>query len=251
MKKILIKIVTCLSIISINNTMYSTRIYCFAAPSHQILLDDWFLPSLKDDYEVVIKRSSDVCKSAQFKESGWSEAMLEKVNLIIDAIYANWGEVFIYSDVDIQFFNATWPTISKIMETYDFAIQNNFPPNRKHAEPTPGFFACRANQVMLDLWRAVRHEMVSQADGIMLDDQEAIGRVFKQQEFNNTLRWCYLPGTFMSGVSTGRLWAPDQKTFRYLPGIILHHANWTIGLENKIEQLRYVRNEVQKNITRN
>ena len=55
----------------------------------------------------------------------------------------------------------------------------------------------------------------------------------------------HLPDSFFSGGTCGaRLWKPNDL-LTIPDDIILHHANWTIGIENKIEQLNYVRKIVK------
>jgi hypothetical protein len=50
-----------------------------------------------------------------------------------------------------------------------------------------------------------------------------------------------LPDTFLSGGTlTGKRWNPGDY-LQLLDGIYMHHANWTIGVENKITQLKYVK----------
>src|SRR5438034_9059948 len=105
------RIIVILFICSFANHIKSEnmKLYSFYTPSHEILKNDWFLPSLQDDFEIEIRFFPQECETATFKESGWNTTMLHKVEMIIDAIKKNWNKVFIYADIDIQFFK----TISK------------------------------------------------------------------------------------------------------------------------------------------
>jgi hypothetical protein len=52
--------------------------------------------------------------------------------------------------------------------------------------------------------------------------------------------WGYLPITFFSpGAISNKKWQSGQR-IDIPKNIVLHHANWTEGIENKIAQLQYV-----------
>ncbi len=69
------------------------RLYSICTPSHEILKNEWFLPSIQDDFEIIIKQYDQLCPSGQFNDTGWLDIMLKKVELIICAIKENWGEI--------------------------------------------------------------------------------------------------------------------------------------------------------------
>ena len=72
-----------------------------------------------------------------------------------------------------------------------------------------------------------------------LDDQEPLNRALTS---DNKIKKSLLPYKFFNP-------ALDIGPNKWLPGtilklpkdIILHHANWTIGIENKIKQLDYLK----------
>jgi hypothetical protein len=80
------------------------KLYSFYTPSHKIFADKWFFPSIKDNFELVIKQHKQIGEKGKYLEAGYNETMMHKIDLIIDAILQNKGRVFIYSDVDVQFF---------------------------------------------------------------------------------------------------------------------------------------------------
>ena len=59
------------------------------------------------------------------------------------------------------------------------------------------------------------------------------------------IKWAYLPKEFYcGGILTGKHWQPGTEL--PLPrNIFLHHANWTIGIENKIAQLKLVKDMIE------
>jgi hypothetical protein len=109
-------------------------------------------------------------------------------------------------------------------------FQNDSPAGRKCA----GFFVCRAGPATLHLWQRVRAHMIERR---VSSDQAALNDVAD----TCGLRWAYLPSTFFGGGAlTGKAWTPTES----LPvpdGIVMHHANWTTGIPDKIAQLQYVR----------
>jgi len=169
---------------------------------------------------------------------------MRKVDLIIRAIEESWGEIFIFSDVDIQFFAPIQDTILALMEGKDIVMQRNNP----EGVLCTGFFACRAHEKTLRLWQDVKKTMQKKK---INSDQNSFNQCIKKKSKKNPygLVWDYLPATFFGAGTltayTGYLWHPGKK----LPiphGILMHHANWTKGVKNKIAQLKYVREEVRK-----
>jgi len=217
------------------------KLYALYTPSHAILKDNYFLPSIKDDFEIILQEAEQTCPSTHFMSQGWTQTTIKKVDLIIKAIHDNWGSIFIFSDVDIQFFRPITPTILTLIKDYDLIIQKNNP----DGVLCSGFFVCRANQKTLNLWMDVKKTMEKNNT---LSDQISLNRCIKRHHKKNAynIRWQYLPNTFFgAGTCTGKQWKRGDK----LPipnGIFMHHANWTKGIKNKIAQLEYVKKVVHK-----
>lgn len=216
------------------------KLYALYTPSHEILKDTFFLPSIKDDFEIILEFCEQTCPSAQFMSEGWTKTTMRKVDLIIRAIEENWGEIFIFSDVDIQFFAPIQDIILALMKGKDIIMQRNNP----DGVLCTGFFACRANEKTLRLWQDVKKVMQKKK---LNSDQISFNQCIKKKSKKNPydITWAYLPNSFFGGGTlTGREWKPGIK----LPiphDIIMHHANWTKGIKNKIAQLVYVRNKVR------
>jgi hypothetical protein len=218
--------------------------YALYTPSHEVLKDKFFLPSIQDDFEVICEFCEQTCESAKFMSDGWTKTTMRKVDLIIRAIKENWGEIFIFSDVDIQFFAPIQGYILKLMEGKDIIMQRNNP----DGVLCTGFFACRANEKTLKLWQDVKKIMQKKK---LNSDQISLNQCIRKRSKKNSydVVWDYLPNCFFGAGTltayTGYLWKRGRK----LPiphDIVLHHANWTQGVPNKIAQLKYVRNEVKK-----
>jgi hypothetical protein len=225
-------------------------LYIMYTPSHDQMCKEWFLPTLpaEDDFELVAERYEQECANGEFMASGWLQAMVHKVDVVIRGIKENWGSVFIHSDVDIQFFGSIKPIILKAMEGKDMVLQNDHPQGVVCA----GFFACRGNKKTLKLWNRIKrfleHEIYSIQPSLndkpLINDQDLLNKwICKANPYN--IAWDYLPEVFFGGGSlTAKIWKPGDQLV--IPeGIVMHHANWTIGVKNKIAQLQYVRTEVE------
>jgi hypothetical protein len=220
------------------------KLYALCTPSHEVLRDKYFLPSIQDDFDIIIENVDQTCSSAQFMNKGWTKTTIQKVNLIIRAIHENWGEIFIFSDVDIQFFAPIKKIIIDLMKDNDLIMQKNCP----DGVLCTGFFACIGNERTLALWTAVKSTMIknkSQSDQISFN--QCIKRHSKTNPYG--VKWNYLPNIFF-GAGTmsaypGYNWTVG-KTLNIPDSIVMHHANWTKGIKNKIAQLKFVKNSVAK-----
>lgn len=214
------------------------RLYSFYTPSHEIFKNQWFLPTLQDDYEVIIHFDEQQCESARYCHKGWKQTTLKKVEHIIEAVKENMGDVFVYFDIDIQFFGCTRQPIEQAMHDKDLVFQRDAP----SGAVCSGCFACRASEKTRQYWQAVRQYMLDHD----CSDQEAVNALLRLQNAFNLI-WEYLPTTFFGGGTlTGKQWQPG-KTLSIPHHIILHHANWTYGgIEHKIKQLEYVRKKVER-----
>lgn len=237
------------------------KLYCFYTDSYQVLLDDWFLPSIKDSCEVVLKKSAFQGGPIPFKNEGWSELMCEKVEKIIEAIHECWGSSFIYSDPDVQFFQEVVPDIEAHLKNNDLVIQRDGPDGDAACA---GFFAMKGNKKTLRLWQDIRDRVIAiKGDDqtnlhVLLERETFLGkcmrRLFMQKLYRRMaprgfnrygICWDFLPIQFLSGGGAdGKDWKPGL-TFVIPDEVKMHHANWTVGLENKLIQLKHVRSLVE------
>ena len=230
-------VLTLFLLISNSTKTEKMKLYALYTPSHTVLKNEWFIPSIQDDFDLILEFHEQTCPSGTFMSGGWTRTTIKKVRLIVHAIQENWGKIFIFSDVDIQFFAPIQDHIERLMENKDIVIQKNSP----NGQFCSGFFACRSNEKTLQLWQDALNLMINNQK---ISDQVALNHCLKKKENKYGIVWVYLPNTFFGGGTlTGRSWRPGQR----LPvpkNIVMHHANWTKGIKNKIAQLNYVRNTV-------
>lgn len=241
MRRILIFLITLFASAKSNDLPVMITFY---TPSHTILYDNYFFPSFNQSklnkyYQLQTAVFPQECDKASYMATGWNSTMMRKVDLILETIQAHYGEVFVYADVDIQFFKGFQATT--FLKDYDIVFQRNQKNNRRVCA---GFFIARANEAVYNLWQSVKDQM--QQDP-RLDDQEPLNRALRDRNLRNPnlnldIKWALLPNSFFNpALYTGAArWTPGIELV--LPSkIILHHANWTVGLENKIKQLDYVK----------
>lgn len=224
----------------------SINLYTFYTPSHKIFKDEWFLPTLQDEGIIVnIKEYPQECPTGKVWEAGWQKVMLRKVDMIIEAIKINWEKVFIYADIDIQFFGPISKCIMDLIGDKDLIIQRDTPSGTLCA----GFMACRGNERTLALWQAIREYMIKKHE---CSDQKTLNKFLRKgidkagKNINpHKVIWDYLPVEFLGGGTlTGNNWSPDRSFFVPI-NTVVHHANWTKGSAHKTDQLRYVRKAVE------
>lgn len=226
------------------------KLYTYYTESHAKLAEDWFLPSVQGDYDVIVGQGEQKSHNGDFKTDGWNATMLDKIHLILMAVKQTWGKEFVYADPDIQFFCKTSEEIKRRLMFKDMIIQRDEP----KGDLCTGFLACRSNRKTLKLWQDAYRLTASDPS---MDDQEAVNRllcpnpmartVFLNQLGRNAygIRWSYLPNSYMGGgLYTGELWEPGKTL--YIPeDLAMHHANFTKGVDNKIAQLQYVQDIVR------
>lgn len=244
----------------------------FATSSSLIdcLKQKYFLPSLKDNFEVIIEQLPQV-GSSEYGSPSFSKMLILRNDFVEKILDENCGKVFVYGEVDIQFFKPVKEILLKSLGNNDVVFQNNTLPNKRI---NVGFWVCRANKKLLTLWRVaskcVRKNLMYEEDAInallrgnLQPDFLTLASKRELQAIKD-IKWDYLPDTFYTpqkgfrkrsmtrkaldrlGVTApypDHLWVPGR--YLHVPkDIVMHHANYTIGTQNKIAQLKYVRKKI-------
>jgi len=164
-------------------------------------------------------------------KAGWIESMHDKVDYVIEAIQEN-NEPFIHADCDIQFFGPTKTILLEAIEGCDIVAQSD---SRKGHTLCAGFFVCRPSQKMLDIFGVVKQIIDDKTH-----DQQALNRctsMFTWKLLDQSQFW-----------STRKFWRPHRK-LEVPSNILMHHANWTLGLQYKTRMMQLVRDLTkQKNV---
>jgi hypothetical protein len=155
---------------------------------------------------------------------GFCDTMTDKVDIILDAIRSYPGEPFVFTDCDVQFFGTTKAILLDAIDDCDIAAQAD---SNNQDVLCAGFFVCKANDTALHLFDMVKRGITS--------------KKHDQMVLNECLDVCH-----WKTLNKDQFWSPRKfwkpnKPLDVPPNILMHHANWTIGVAHKIKMLEQVR----------
>lgn len=207
-------------------------LYSLYTPSHEQLECEYFTPSVPEDMEPRLFYF-DNPGAGGIHDPSFCRAIIWKIEIILQAVHENRGEVFVWSDIDVQFFRPFAKLASQL--TADLAFQVDAP----GPALCSGFFFCRASERTQRLWENVLEFVRTPAS--RGDDQLRVRELVRE---SSALQVDYLSPNFIGGGTfTGKVWVPGVDLC--VPeGIIMHHANFTCGVPNKIAQCNLVRRKV-------
>lgn len=196
------------------------KLYCCYTESHSRLFNDYFLPSIPPDLELVAHKL-DMQGEDHFLSPRFLECITTKVRLIIDSLKASPGEGLIWSDVDILFFQFSSRQALALLEENgaDILFQRSCFHNK---DANTGFFICRANPQTIAFFQSVEEQMRREPHR----NEESI---VNEKLHSCPLKWTYLPNSF---YVRSQGWPPPHD-------LTLYHAASTLtqgpnGLQKKI-----------------
>jgi len=218
------------------------KVFTFYSESHVQMFEDWFKKTLPDDVELVCKEIPQECSSGNFEADGWMRSMYRKVDYIIECCKEE-KEIFVHSDCDIQFFRSFKDEILKGMEDkgLDLLAQRDIP-----GPVCCGFMAIRPSQKMADLFGAVKtvmrehnindqhslnHLLNSGADvklGVLDERYYSVWRSLNPEASNNL----------------NSVWHGMEPLNNIPKDIVMHHANFIVGVDLKVKCMDVVRQKV-------
>jgi hypothetical protein len=206
------------------------KLYCFYTPDFKPLYEEYFLPSIKDDFEIIAKEYPQECPSGAFKSDGWGTTMLRKLEMLQEAVLEHWGDrIFFYSDIDIIFFKPIIPTILNHLKERDLVAQQGWPGRQLCA----GFLVMKGNEATLKL---ITRAIQLLQNGGAKEDQTALRKILAL--YPEEIKWALLPSEqFPNGK---RVLKSPRSNIELDRSILLFHANCCIGLEQKYEFLNRV-----------
>jgi hypothetical protein len=238
-----------------------TQMYTIYTDSHTEMYERFLLPSIPDSFRLTAKKFDQTCPTGEYYSEGWTQAVSQKTEVILDAIKhvrnTDGPDYFVYTDCDIQFYEDFSEDIALLMKTHDFvAIDDNM--------YCTGLFAIRADDRAELMWKWIGKN-ISKYGGDQLtcnaflrkhERAIRIGRyiprflqpsILRQHTRVGSINCGLLPRfQFMNYMHLGaenHVW--DGKTPYTLSDDQLDsknalHANYTIGIENKIKLLEQI-----------
>lgn len=198
------------------------NLYTIHSESHREMALNYLLPSIPDSIQCYSRYvAHQHCESGSFYNNGWTDACYEKVVFFRDICLKEMGNIFIFSDADVQLFGD--PTEQLLLELghNDIACQDDI------NQFCSGFFVCRANDKTLAMFDAMLSNYI-------LEDQATLNRHLGMV---NAIKLSHVFFNVAHSIQT--VW--DGQDFEIPNDILVHHANWTVGVENKIKLMDLVK----------
>ena len=208
------------------------NLYTFYSDTHLRLYEDYFIKSLIntdfDKVNLIVTKVEQQSKSGAFMEAGWLVTMRDKMDLLCEAIDENWGSWFIFADCDIQFLKPFYDDLCLHKnDQYDLIAQSDT------GTICAGFFLAKADTKLKKLFNKVRKNITND-----FNDQVALNA------YSDMIEWRLLDSSkyfTIGNFNGGKVW--NGETDIIIPeNILVHHANFTVGVENKILLMEYVKN---------
>lgn len=214
------------------------KLYTLFSESHTVFLP-WFhsIETVEPTIPIIYHKVEQKSASAEYLSDGWHDTMKDKILYIIDIINNTSDEWFIYSDIDVQFFKPILGSGSEILAHNDIVLQNDY------ASICAGFFYCKINDRTKELFKTVLLNMSDYPD-----DQTCINDILINKKIP-MLQYSLLPEEYFTYGLCGRGIWNNKDTFKVPSNMIIHHANYAIGIENKLKLLELTRqNYINKNV---
>lgn len=215
------------------------KLYTHYSESHKELYDEYFIKSLRKLYtrdELIIRKAShkQTTQTGSFMEAGWLESMKYKLEVILQAIKENKNEYFIFSDVDVVFYNKFIDDLLISVKGYDIACQEDC------GTLCAGFFIAKGNEKILKLFTKIYRTFTS-----LVNDQVALNHYKNDVNFKLLDKEKYYTiGNFFNNQNGTHIW--DNTTDIIPPkNIKIHHANYTEGVGNKIKLINLIKDNYE------
>jgi hypothetical protein len=209
------------------------KIYTTYSQTHKVFIP-WFdtIKIIEPKLTPVYTELEQSCSTGEFNSDGWNKVTRQKLQTLSDITYSDSGEFFIFSDVDVQFFKPVWDLGKRVLENHDIVFQNDY-----YGDQCTGFFYCKNNERTKQLFKEalkIHH--------LHRDDQTSIQAALNMVQ---GLKHALLPKEYFTYGMYFDHWH-GQSDFLVPKNMVMHHANWVIGVDNKIKLLEATRNNYKQ-----
>lgn len=218
---------------------------------NEVLYYNYFLKSEIKEYNVIAEKLEQKCKSGSYMSEGWSDITRDKMISIRNYIHNTKNECFLYSDVDVLFLQKTKDYLIKLL--YDSDVDILFQSDLQEIDLSyiynTGFFICKVNNITKKLFDYISNKTFEKNE----DDQVVLNNIIKDFDIKvkclskliyNYNFWRLDNIQYKDNIN----WSDD--IFIKIPNdTLVFHANWTVGIDNKIKLLDMIRNQSDINRT--
>lgn len=198
------------------------KLFCCYTPAHEVLLRDYFLPSVPLAF-VLTPIKLEIDGAGDFLSPEFLRCIAQKVELISKSIDENPRSVIVWSDIDIQFFELRPENLLSQLGKHDIAFQRE---GRNGMEVNTGFFVCHSSPQLSRFFLRVREALQRNPS---VNEQYVINQLLRDP--TPGVSWTYLPFAYYARTHG---WPPPRD-------LVLYHANATAGdnaIGQKIRQFR-------------
>jgi hypothetical protein len=188
--------------------------------------------------DVVCRQFPQRSVTGGYGTDGFNATCMDKVDLILGAIERE-REPFLYSDVDVRFYGRVVDDLMACLGADDMACQWD-----GQGGMCAGFMVIRPSERTAAFWRRVREVMVGDPS---IHDQDVMNALRAMRGEGDAFIVA-LPSRYWTAGLSGVIWESGMPVSPPAD-LLVHHANWTIGVANKLallEEVRLVREGAMK-----
>jgi hypothetical protein len=214
--------------------MNNIKVYTYFTISHKILMENYFKPSISKIKNITVINHFDqnqISPTGSYLADKWKEATYKKIDIFIKACLENYNKIFIFSDVDIYFIKDNLDFLTEELGDYDIALQNDAQIKYDALWYCTGFFIARGSDKLINLFNLMK-------DSDCIDDQYALNKYIYNIP---DLKYKLLSEKVYTIGKQFTAWL--NQDFDIPEYVSIFHANYTIGIENKIKLLEMVKDK--------
>ena len=207
--------------------------YTFFSDSHRICLK-YFLNTFpfEDNIDLTIRHIPQECESAEYESDGFDKSMIRKVEFINQSFCElDDNDILIFTDVDVIFLKPYKDLFLKELGDSDIIFQSDT------GTVCMGVFCCRVSNKTRFFFKELLDLLNKDASTLkkFKHDQQAANLMLTSKNYNLDVK-LFSHKVFNCGF-LGKLYKGEDEV-KFPNDMVLLHANFTIGLDNKIKLIK-------------